>query len=116
VTLCFVQRGWMFVYKTFEDDECGDDAMIALTIADMRRRLLMPSFKLLMSGLFASALLAVGACDRAKDYTDEEHMQRANDLPDLFDHLISGKMALRREGRADEKESIHRRADGCDLA
>lgn len=30
------------------------------------------------------------------------------DLPGFFDRLISGKMALRREGRADEKEPIHR--------
>jgi hypothetical protein len=29
------------------------------------------------------------------------------DLPDFFDQLISGKMALRREGRADEKEPIY---------
>jgi hypothetical protein len=41
---------------------------------------------------------------------------RWNDLPGFFGRLISGKMALRREGRADEKESIQRRANGGDLA
>ena len=38
-----------------------------------------------------------------------------SDLPGFFGRLSSGKMALRREGRADEKESIQRRADGGDL-
>ena len=33
------------------------------------------------------------------------------DLPDFFEPIISGKMALQEKGRADEKESIHRRAD-----
>ncbi len=40
----------------------------------------------------------------------------SSDLPGFFGRLISGKMALQREGRADEKESIQRRANGCDLA
>ena len=40
----------------------------------------------------------------------------ASDLPGFFGRLNSGKMALRREGRADEKESIQRRADGGDFA
>ena len=39
-----------------------------------------------------------------------------NNLPGFFGRLISGKMALRREGRADEKESIQRRANGRDPA
>ena len=39
-----------------------------------------------------------------------------SDLPGFFGRLISGKMALRREGRADEKESIQRRANGRDPA
>jgi hypothetical protein len=39
-----------------------------------------------------------------------------SDLPGFFGHLISGKMALLREGRADEKKSIHRRVDGRDPA
>lgn len=33
------------------------------------------------------------------------------DLPDFFEPLISGKMALQPKGRADEKEPFHRRAD-----
>ncbi len=36
------------------------------------------------------------------------HVHEETDLPGFFEHLISGKMALLREGRADEKESIHR--------
>src|SRR5690606_24363592 len=38
------------------------------------------------------------------------------DLPDFFDPLISGKMALHRKGRADEKEPLQRGADGRDPA
>src|SRR5690606_14731990 len=34
------------------------------------------------------------------------------DLPQFFGPLNSGKMALLRKGRADEKEPIHRGADG----
>ena len=32
----------------------------------------------------------------------------ARDLPDFFERLISGEMALHRKGRADEKEPIQR--------
>jgi len=41
---------------------------------------------------------------------------KSGDLPDFFGPIISGKMALRKEGRADEKEPFHRRADRCHAA
>lgn len=36
----------------------------------------------------------------------------STDVPGFVGPVVSGKMALHREGRADEKEPIHRGADG----